>query len=65
VTAVVRLAEWQAVSPISGSPTEGLDLGDDRAVRDLACRLSESRMLEVQELRTALAVRSTSFVGST
>ena len=59
----VRLAEWQTVSPTSGSPTEGVGLGDDPSVRDLARRLSESRMLEVQELRTGLSVRSTSFVG--
>ena len=59
----VRLAEWQTVSPIPGSPTEGVGLGDDPSVRDLARRLSDSRMLEVQELRTGLSVRSTSFVG--
>jgi 5-methylcytosine-specific restriction enzyme subunit McrC len=63
VTAAIRLAEWQAVSPTSGSPTEGLDLGHEPAVRDLARRLSEARMLEVQELRAGLLVRSTSFVG--
>jgi len=59
----VRLAEWETVLPTSGSPTEGVGLGDDPSVRDLARRLSESRMLDVQELRTGLSVRSTSFVG--
>lgn len=59
----VRLAEWQTVPPTSGSPTEGIGLDDDPSVRDLARRLSESRMLEVQELRAGLSVRSTSFVG--
>ena len=59
----VRLAEWQTISPDPGSPTEGVGLGDDPAVRDLARRLSETGMLEVQELRTGLSVRSTSFVG--
>lgn len=59
----VRLAEWQTVSPAPGSPTQGVGLGDNPAVRDLARRLSDSRMLEVQELRTGLAVASTSFVG--
>ena len=64
MTAVsVRLAEWQTVSPAPGSPTEGVGLGDDPAVRDLARRLSDTRMLDVQELRTGLSVRSTSFVG--
>jgi len=48
---VVRLAEWQTVSPTSGSTTEGVGLGGDLAVRDLARRLSDTRMLEVQELR--------------
>ena len=61
--AVVRLAEWQVVSPTNGSPTENLDLGEDTSARDLAHRLSESRMLEVQELRAGLCVRSTSYVG--
>ncbi|HEU5118254.1 MAG TPA: hypothetical protein VFT74_16670, partial [Isosphaeraceae bacterium] len=61
--ASIRLVEWQTLLPTSGSPTEGLDLGNDPAVRDLARRLSEARMLEVQELRTGLSVRSTSFVG--
>ncbi|WP_165251995.1 McrC family protein [Paludisphaera soli] len=59
----VRLAEWQTISPVPGSPTAGLVLGDDPAVRDLARRLSDSRMLVVQELRTGLSVASTSFVG--
>ena len=59
----VRLAEWQTVSPDPGSPTEGVNLGDDPSVRDLARRLSETGMLEVLELRTGLSVRSTSFVG--
>ena len=59
----VRLAEWQTVSPTPGSLTEGVGLGDDPSSRDLARRLSDSRMLEVQELRTGLSVRSTSFVG--
>ena len=63
ITIAVRLAEWQAVSPTSGSLTEGVGLGDDPSSRDLARRLSDSRMLEVQELRTGLSVRSTSFVG--
>lgn len=59
----VRLAEWQTVAPTKGGLTQGVNLGDDPSVRDLAGRLSESRMLEVQELRTGLSVRSTSFVG--
>ena len=64
MTAVsVRLAEWQTISPVPGSPTEGVNLGNAPSVRDLARRLSESRMLEVQELRSGLSVRSTSFVG--
>ena len=59
----VRLAEWQSIAPVPGSPTEGVDLGDDPAVRGLARRLSDTGMLEVLELRTGLSVRSTSFVG--
>lgn len=59
----VRLTEWQTVLPTSGSLTQGINLGDDPSVRDLAGRLSESRMLEVTELRTGLSVRATSFVG--
>jgi 5-methylcytosine-specific restriction enzyme subunit McrC len=59
----VRLVEWETVTPTSGSPTEGVGLDDDPSVRDLARRLSESRKLDVQELRTGLSVTSTSFVG--
>src|SRR4051794_38590914 len=61
--ASVRLAEWQTISAVAGSPTEGVDLGNDPSVRVLARRLSETGMLEVQELRRGLSVRTTSFVG--
>jgi 5-methylcytosine-specific restriction enzyme subunit McrC len=64
VTAVaVRLAEWQTVSPIAGSPTENVNLGSDPAVLDLARCLTETGILEILELRNGLTVRSTSFVG--
>jgi 5-methylcytosine-specific restriction enzyme subunit McrC len=59
----VRLAEWQTVSPVPGSPTEGVSLGDDQGVRNLAHRLSDAGFLEVMELRSGLSLRSTSFVG--
>ena len=59
----IRLAEWQTISPGPGSPTEGVNLGNDPSVRGLAQRLSETGMLEILELRTGLSVRSTSFVG--
>ena len=59
----LRLAEWQSILPDPGSPAEGVSLGADPSVRDLARRLSERGILEVQELRTGLALRSTSFVG--
>ncbi|OJW13120.1 MAG: hypothetical protein BGO49_20190 [Planctomycetales bacterium 71-10] len=60
---VLRLAEWRTIAPYPGSPTEGVGLGDEPSVRQTARRLTESGMLEVQELRTGLSVRSTSFVG--
>ena len=47
----IQLAEWQTVSPAPGSPTEGVNLGTDPSVMDLARRLSETGILEVQELR--------------
>lgn len=59
----LRLAEWQSMSPNPGSQTEGVTLGADPSVRDLARRLSERGILEIQELRTGLSLRSTSFVG--
>ena len=59
----VRLSEWQTISPVPGSPTEGVDLGNNPSVSALARRLSETGMLEVLELRTGLFVKSTSFVG--
>jgi 5-methylcytosine-specific restriction enzyme subunit McrC len=58
-----RLTEWQTVSPAPGSQTEGVELGDDPGVRDLARRLSDAGILEVVELRSGLSVRSTSYVG--
>jgi len=64
VTAVaVRLAEWQTVSPVPGSPTENVNLGSDPSVLDLARRLTETGVLEILELRNGLTVRSSSFVG--
>ena len=62
-TVSLRLAEWQTVSPVPGSPTEHVTLGSDPSVLDLARRLSETGILEVLELRHGLIVRSTSFVG--
>ncbi len=62
-TISIRLAEWQTVSPDPESPTVGVSLGNDPTLKDLSRRLSESGILEVQELRTGLSVRSTSFVG--
>lgn len=59
----VRLAEWQTVSPVAGSQTAGIDLGNDPSVRDQARQLTETGKLEFLELRTGLSVRSTSFVG--
>jgi 5-methylcytosine-specific restriction enzyme subunit McrC len=59
----LRLTEWQSMPPDPGSLTQGLSLGTDPSVRDLASRLTERGILEVQELRTGLALRSTSFVG--
>ncbi len=59
----VGLTEWDSKSPEPGSPTEGVSLGADPSVRELARRLSERGILEIQELRTGLALRSTSFVG--
>jgi 5-methylcytosine-specific restriction enzyme subunit McrC len=59
----LNLTEWQSMSPDPGSRTEGVTLGADPSVRDLARSLTERGILEVQELRTGLALRATSFVG--
>lgn len=59
----LRLPEWETMAPNPGSPTEGVYLGSETSVRDLARRLTERGHLEVLELRTGLSVRSTSFVG--
>jgi 5-methylcytosine-specific restriction enzyme subunit McrC len=59
----VRLAEWQTISPGPGSPTDGLELVAEPSVRRLARWLTETRMLDVKELRAGLEIRSTSFVG--
>jgi 5-methylcytosine-specific restriction enzyme subunit McrC len=62
-TTDVRLTEWESKSPGPGSQTEGVTLGADPSARDLARSLTERGILEIQELRTGLALRSTSFVG--
>jgi 5-methylcytosine-specific restriction enzyme subunit McrC len=59
----LRLAEWQTVSPVAGSPTEHIALGTNSSVLELARRLSETGILEILELRDGLMVRSTSFIG--
>ena len=43
---------------------EGLNLGSDESVRDLADSLSQSCRLEVSELSTGLSIRAFSYVGT-
>jgi 5-methylcytosine-specific restriction enzyme subunit McrC len=60
----VRLVEWESVQPdetASGSALKGVWL--DEPARRVATALSRSKVLDVQELRTGLAIRATSYVG--
>lgn len=63
-TTVVQLTEWDRREPDGpdGGPLRGLDLGDDRTRRQ-ARELTKQRLLEVQELRSGLSIRTTSWVG--
>ncbi|HHV79250.1 MAG TPA: hypothetical protein GXX40_06525 [Firmicutes bacterium] len=66
-TVSLVLTEWQTVWPDAADPLGrklvGLSLSGDPAARDLAEKLAEGVMLEVQELATGLRVHTTSWVG--
>jgi len=63
-TVTVRIGEWQSVAPVAGSLTRGLFLPQDPgSLRSLEA-LARGGALEFQELRSGLALRSFSFVGS-
>lgn len=59
----VRLQEWDRIDPVGDSPLRGVYLDPQRSVRETADRLSKTRMLEIEELRHGLRIRSFSFVG--
>lgn len=54
----LRLGEWE-----HGRSTKPAGFGDDQAARDLAARLTESRLLTIRELRDSIEVESNSRVG--
>lgn len=58
----VHLQEWESLRPEPGSKLANVFLADEGA-RELARRLSEAAILEVDELRAGLALRATSYVG--
>jgi len=58
----VDLVEWQESSPDT-NPFLRDEFLDDDGSRDLAKLLSDRGMVEIDELRTGLYVRATSFVG--
>lgn len=59
----IRLREWQSVSPDPGSPTHGQFLPKDPVTRSLAEGLSREGVLDIQELRSGLYLKASSFVG--
>ncbi|MBC8871688.1 MAG: restriction endonuclease [Planctomycetes bacterium] len=59
----VTISEWEELVPASGTALEGVFLPADPGVRQLADQLAKRGMLQVEELRTGLRLRSTSFVG--
>ena len=60
----IDLLEWESKAPEPGSDLEGLNLGSDESVRDLANSLSQSGRLEVSELSTGLSISAFSYVGT-
>jgi len=60
----VTLSEWAELLPHENSVTRGLTFADDAAARRMATTLAKTGKLEIQELASGLAIRSTSYVGS-
>jgi hypothetical protein len=60
----VALAEWQEVTPETIPSLAGVYLSPNAQERALLARLDTQGMITVRELRTGLAISTTSFVGS-
>jgi 5-methylcytosine-specific restriction enzyme subunit McrC len=59
----IRLREYQSISPDPDSPTHGRFLPQDPAMRSLTESLSRDGALVIQELRSGLYLKASSFVG--
>jgi 5-methylcytosine-specific restriction enzyme subunit McrC len=60
---IVDLKEWAEATPDSVAELRDVDLGNE-VQRKLFTQLRELQMIELQEIRQGLTVRTTSFVGS-
>ena len=60
----VALAEWREATPETTPTLRGVYLPSDHQSRALLTRLETQGMITVRELRTGLAIETTSFVGS-
>lgn len=59
----IELFEWESKFPEPGSILEGISLGSDESVRELAETLTNSGMLEILELSKGLSIKASSYVG--
>src|SRR5262245_25636852 len=61
---MITLHEWQEATPETTPELRDVWLPDDRHARSWLARLQNKGMVVVRELRSGLAIETTSFVGS-
>ena len=59
----IELFEWESKLPEPGTILEGISLGSDKSVREIAEMLSHSGRLEILELSNGLSIKAYSYVG--
>jgi len=60
---VLHLNEWERILPAPGSTTRGVFLNQDSRTCELIEDLRRDDALDIQELRSGISVRATSYVG--
>lgn len=64
MTIKIRLHEWQVLTPSDRDDLLGRSFDEHPGSREVATRLAEAGMIHVNELRSGIEVRATSYVGS-
>ncbi len=59
----IELFEWESKFPEPGTILEGISLGSDKSVREMADNLSSNGRLEILELSNGLSIKAFSYVG--